>query len=132
MQINDGEIWAVQLTPDLYQPSGEPFMLFKASDNPWVSEIRGTGSGKYVTDGPFMYKENGKLKMIWSSFSEGNYQVFIAESDGGITGSWTHKKGEFEFDGGHAMIFKTLDGERMISLHAPNKAGLERAAFFKF
>ena len=33
------------------------------------------------------------------------------------------------FDGGHAMLFCRLDGERMISLHTPNKAGPERACF---
>jgi hypothetical protein len=30
------------------------------------------------------------------------------------------------------MIFESLEGKRMISLHSPNKAGLERAAFLEF
>ena len=132
VQINDGEIWAMPLSVDLSKPAGEPFMLFKASDNPWVSEIKGAGSGKYVTDGPFLYKENGKLKMIWSSFTDGNYQVLVVDNEGGIKGKWIHQKGKFEFDGGHAMIFNTLDGKRMISLHSPNKANFERATFYEY
>jgi hypothetical protein len=35
-------------------------------------------------------------------------------------------------DGGHAMLFETLDGVRMISLHAPNIAGAERAFFAEY
>lgn len=131
LQVNDGEIWATPLSSDLSRPAGEPFMLFRASDNPCVSEIQSPGSGKYVTDGPFLYRECGKLRMIWSSFSHGKYQVLIAESDS-IRGSWKHYESEFDFDGGHAMLFRTLSGERMISLHSPNKAPFERAVFLPY
>lgn len=130
-QIKNGEIWAMQLTSDLSEPADEPFLLFRASDNPQVTEINGKGSGDYVTDGPFLYNEDGLLKMIWSSFYKGDYQVLVAESTH-IKGEWTHKGGLFDFDGGHAMIFKTLQGERMISLHKPNATNKERAWFKKF
>lgn len=129
-QIKNGEICALQLSDDLTRPIGEPFLLFRASDNPNVSETR-SGNGKYVTDGPFLYTEDGKLNMIWSSFYKGKYQVLLAQSDS-IKGNWIHKEGRFDFDGGHAMIFKNLKGERMISLHAPNKIDLERAFFCKY
>ena len=131
LQVKDGEIWAMPLTDDLSASAGEPFMLFRASDAPDVTEIRGNGSGNYVTDGPFFYRENGKLKMIWSSFFKGRYVVLSAESDG-IRGEWKHNGSLFDFDGGHAMIFETLNGERTISLHSPNTAGLERPFFAKF
>ena len=84
-----------------------------------------------MTDGPFFYREDGKLKMIWSSFFEGRYLVLCAESDS-LRGKWTHKGSQFDFDGGHAMIFTTLEGNRMISLHSPNQTGLERAVFYEF
>lgn len=129
VQAGDGEIWAVELSHDLSSAIAEPFMLFKASDNPNVSELE-SGSGNYVTDGPFLYREGDKLKMIWSSFYEGRYLVIDAESDS-IKGEWHHSGSRFDFDGGHAMIFNTLSGERMIALHAPNKAGFERAMFHK-
>ena len=130
VQVKDGEIWAVALSEDLSHTVGEPFMLFRASDNQSVSELT-PGSGDYVTDGPFLYREDGKVKMIWSSFYGGRYLVLDAESDS-IKGKWTHGGSRFDFDGGHAMIFEDLDGKRMITLHAPNRIDEERAVFYQF
>ena len=130
VEIGNGEIWATELSFDLSRPVGEPFMLFRASDNPAVSELE-AGSGNYVTDGPFLFNDGGKVKMIWSSFYEGRYLVLEAESDS-LRGKWHHGGSRFDFDGGHAMIFDTLDGVKMISLHAPNTAGEERAHFYNF
>ena len=130
VQIGNGEIWASELSSDLSHTVGEPFLLFRASDNPSVSELE-AGSGNYVTDGPFLYREGERLKMIWSSFYEGRYLVLEAESDS-LRGEWRHGGSRFDFDGGHAMIFETLKGERMIALHSPNTAGEERAQFYRF
>ena len=130
VQIGDGEIHATELSEDLTRPVGEPFLLFKASDNPSVSELE-AGSGNYVTDGPFLYRDGDKVKMIWSSFYEGRYLVLSAESDS-IKDKWHHGGSQFDFDGGHAMVFETLDGKRKISLHAPNIPGEERAVFYDF
>ncbi|MBQ3571591.1 MAG: family 43 glycosylhydrolase [Clostridia bacterium] len=131
LQVKDGEICAMELSEDLSHAVGEPKVLFKASDNPCVNEIGEKGSGNYVTDGPFLFKEEGKLKMIWSSFYNGKYCVLEAQSDS-LFGEWTHCGSKFDFDGGHAMLFYTLEGERMISLHRPNTNNLERASFFKY
>ncbi|MBQ7344170.1 MAG: family 43 glycosylhydrolase [Clostridia bacterium] len=128
LQVKDGEIWAMELSRDLTHAVSEPFMLFRASDNPNVSELE-PGSGNYVTDGPFLYHDGDKLRMIWSSFYRGRYLVLDAESDS-IRGEWVHGGSRFGFDGGHAMIFTDLDGKRKISLHSPNKSDLERAAFY--
>ena len=131
LQVHDGEMCAQQLTDDLSSTVGEPFMLFKASEGKDVSELGKEGSGNYVTDGPFFYRENGALKMIWSSFNHGRYVVLSAESES-VKGPWKHNGSMFDFDGGHAMVFETLEGERMISLHSPNTANLERPFFYKF
>lgn len=130
VQVKNGEIWAVPLKEDLSAPAGEPVLLFKASENPCVSEYQ-VGKGTYVTDGPFLWHEGDKVKMIWSSFFGGRYIVLEAEADS-ILGPWTHGKSKYDFDGGHAMLFETLDGKRMISLHSPNTANLERAFFFEY
>ena len=129
-QIGDGEIWAMELSADLKAPAGEPFILFKASDNPNVSELNGH-SGVYVTDGPFLYNDDGKIKMMWSSFYKGRYLVLDAWSDS-LNGNWKHGGSRFDFDGGHAMIFTKLDGSVWLSLHSPNAANYERASFYKF
>ena len=132
LQVKDGEIWAMPLLPDLTAPAGEPFLLFRASDDPAVTEHH-VGSGNYVTDGPFLFRENEKLRMIWSSFHDNRYLVLEAESESGtLRGPWRHLGSRFPFDGGHAMLFETLDGTRMISLHSPNQAGAERALFLPY
>ncbi len=38
LQIKDGEVWAMPLLPDLSAPAEKPFLLFHASDNPFVTE----------------------------------------------------------------------------------------------
>lgn len=129
-QIGDGEIWAMELSDDLKKAVSEPFMLFRASDNPCVSELNGH-SGAYVTDGPFLYVDNGRLNMMWSSYYNGRYLVLDAWSDS-LGGEWKHGGSRYDFDGGHAMLFNRLDGVRMISLHSPNAVNKERAVFYKF
>ena len=127
-QIGDGEIWAMPLTADLKQPAGQPFLLFRASENPEVSHLK---EDAYVTDGPFLYTEDGKLVMIWSSFYRGRYLVLQASSTS-IDGNWMHGGSRFDFDGGHAMLFERFDGKRMISLHRPNTPNYERAFFYEY
>ena len=130
-QVGDGEICACRMSDDLTHAVEEPFLLFRASENSAVTPID-TGVGNYVTDGPFLYREGEKLRMIWSSFCEGRYLVLEAESDG-IRGKWTHYGRRFAFDGGHAMLFWTLEGKRMISLHSPDSPhGAERAFFAEY
>ena len=128
-QVENGEICAVELCDDLSRAVGDPFLLFRASDNPCVNPIDGEGK-KYVTDGPFLWRgEDGRIHMIWSSFTDGKYAVLEAESDC-LRGTWVHHGSKFPFDGGHAMLFQTLEGERKISLHSPNTPHDAERAFF--
>lgn len=126
VQCKDGEICAQELSEDLSKPVGKPFVLFKATDNPKSWTI---GSGNYVTDGPFLWKENGKVKMTWSSFLEnGKYGVFGATADS-LRGKWEHTPNVFDFDGGHGMLFYAFDGQRKFAVHSPNVPSNERAHF---
>ena len=129
-QVKNGEICALRLSDDLTHTVGEPFLLFRGSDNPNVSSV-GRKEAKYVTDGPFLFNENGKLNIIWSSFYKGNYQVLLAQGNS-LKDTWEHLEGRFDFDGGHAMLFNRLDGQRMISLHRPNVTDMERAYFAEY
>ena len=133
IQVGDGEICALPLAADLSAPAGEPILLFHATDNPDVEIAHSKEIDGYITDGPFLFREEGKLRMIWSSRAGGHYAVLLAESESGsVLGPWKHFGNRFAFDGGHAMLFYTLEGVRMISLHSPNAAGKERAVFFPF
>lgn len=132
VQCEDGEVVAIRLSQDLSKPIGEPFVLFKASDNPYVEPFSSKeGENCRVTDGPFLYKENGGLHMIWSSMSNGRYVVLEARTKE-LKGKWEHLKPRFTFDGGHAMLFTDLQGKRFFALHHPNNAPYERAIFIPY
>ena len=79
----------------------------------------------------FIRRSEPKLKMIWSSFSDGKYSVLEATADC-LRGKWEHFKPRFDFDGGHAMIFETFDHKKYVSLHQPNVSPYERAAFLPY
>ena len=69
--------------------------------------------------------------MIWSTFIGGKYAECLVKFEGGkLCTSFTHLPPLMSDDGGHGMIF---EGERglYLTLHTPNKSGLERPAFIK-
>ena len=136
IQIIDGTMEIVQLSEDLSKPVGEPQTLFKATDAPWVRSLKDAGGQwhGYITDGPSFHRlESGKLLMIWSSFGEERYAVGMAVSESGsVKGPWKQlPEPLFKKDGGHGMLFKTFEGQMMLTIHQPNGNGLERARFFK-
>jgi len=131
VQVEDGEICAIQLSNDLTHAVSDPFLLFRASEAPWVTDY---APGKYVTDGPFLYRaSNQDLLMIWSSFHNGDYALGIARSaSGSIQGAWEQlKEPLFSEDGGHGMVFRAFDGHLMLTLHQPNETTRERPVFFE-
>ena len=116
---------------DLSATKGEDQVLFTASEGSWVRPTTGIG---YITDGCFVHKtKSGKLLMIWSSNSASGYAVGTVISESGkIKGSWKHQEQRlFEKDGGHGMIFKTFEGDLVISLHQPNGRPNERMKLYK-
>ncbi len=131
VQCGAGEICAVELTKDLKDPVGEPRLLFRADEPSWVTPYHGPES--YVSDGPFLYRaENGELLMLWSSFQGESYVQAVARSDNGrLDGRWLHDPQPLaDFDSGHGMLFRTTEGQLILSLHTPNETPYERPAFF--
>lgn len=129
LQCENGEMCAVELTPDLSGTVGEPIVLFRAGDNPAVDSFSYKDFTKcMVTDGPFLFRKDGKIHMIWSSNANGKYAVLEATADT-LLGAWEHHSSRFDFDGGHAMLFQDLKGQRRICLHSPNAGPMERAVF---
>lgn len=128
-QILNGTVCFVELSEDLKNAVTEPVELFDAGS---FLKREASESCHNVTDGPFLYrKESGKLIMIWSTCAEGYIQCVAASDNGSVNGSWSHLKPVFEDDGGHGMIFKSLDGELMLTLHCPNVSHEEKPVFFK-
>ena len=136
-QIQNGAICALPLAKDLSKATGAPVTLFHAKDAPWsvpdTGDVVVAKGENYVTDGPFLFHEDGRLKMLWSSFAADGYAIGIAESrTGKLTGPWTQQKAPaFDF-GGHGMLFDVFDGTRYLVLHAPNTSGQERLRFVRW
>lgn len=132
VQIKDGTVEYVKLKDDLSATDGEPVRLFNGSDAPWAK--KSDQYGCTITDGPYLYRtKTGKLVMVWSSGSATGYTVGLAISESGrIAGPWRQQaEPVFRADGGHAMLFKRLDGQLMMILHQPNKTPLERAVIME-
>ncbi len=125
LEAGDGEVVAQKLSEDLKNVSGDPVVLFHASEAPWVGSISSGSITGNVTDAPFIYKlNNGELVMLWSSFTkDGRYAIGFAHSrSGSILGPWEQKAEPLNNDnGGHAMLFKDMKGRLMISYHSPNR-----------
>jgi glycerol dehydrogenase-like iron-containing ADH family enzyme/GH43 family beta-xylosidase len=138
-QIIDGEVVAVPLKKDLTGPAGEPVSLFAASEASWTAgvpwkvrhpEYEGDALS-YVTDGPFMVQNGDELIMLWSSRGPKGYAMGSAYSLNGLMGPWKQNDAlAFEEDGGHGMVFKTFEGQLMMTVHQPNQTPHERPKFF--
>lgn len=128
VQIKDGTFCLVQLSDDLKKIVTEPETILTASEAPWISPINGDC---YVTDGPFVYKmQDGSLMLVWSSFSDTGYTIGMAKSTSGINGPFVHMEEPlYKDDGGHAMIFESLDGKLLLAFHKPNELAKERPYF---
>ncbi len=136
VQVNDGEIWAIPLSPDLRRTTGEPRLLFRGSAGAWTKGLpRRDGSGledARVTDGPFVYQADQKnLFLLWSSIGRSGYALGVARSESGrIEGPWRQQaKPLLEEGRGHGMIFQTFDGRTYIAYHYPNDTPHERFHF---
>lgn len=135
-QVGNGRMMLAPLKEDLSGLAGEPQELFKATDystKPLVLDEQVRHRDR-VTDGPFLYRSpgSGRLFMIWSNVITGNgYVDILCESASGkVQGPWGNHKILFERDGGHGMLFKTLDGQLTLTLHQPNNSPMERMRFF--
>ena len=132
VQAGDGEILAMPLTEDLQAPAGNPFLLFRASEAAWSREIRqSSGITGHVTDGPFLWRrDDGALLCLWSGFSDQGYTLGMAVSDNGnIDGRFTQAGPVLTEEGGHGMLFRTLEGKVCLTFHSPNTHLLERPRF---
>lgn len=124
LQVQDGEICAIQLTSDLQKAVGEPVVLFHASDPQWANR----GTNFYLADGPFLYRtRRDDLLLLWCTGGNG-YCVAVARSETGtLAGPWNHDLPHLlPSNGGHGMVFRTFHDTLMFVCHRPNSSPHER------
>ena len=92
LQVVDGTMEAVPLSPDLSAADGPPMHLFRASSAPWLDARRtpSRAEATYVTDGPELFRtRDGHLLMLWSSYDHNRYVQTLARSvTGTLAGPW--------------------------------------------
>ena len=134
-----GEIWGAELTDDLTEIKGEPWLVFGSDESP-ISKatphrIKWEGKDylRYGSDAPWIQKlSGGSLLMTWSPYLHNNYVVLpVISRSGCIRGPWEHlPEPLFDQNGGHAMFFLDAEGRNIMCLHAPEANMLERAHLF--
>ena len=132
VQVGDGEICLGELNDD-FTSLERVEVLFHGSDAKWaVPHDEGKGVTGYVTDGPFLFKdEEGKLCMIWSSFSKEGYALGVARSEGGVHGPWKQEEEPLVKEGGgHGMVF-SFKGRRYLIVHIHNDEHLKERPFLR-
>lgn len=128
IQIIDGTIEYMPLTPDLRAAAGKPKTIFYGSSLPEMPHL--PAGEHYVTDGPFLYRtEAGVLLLLWSTILPTGYAECVARSENGkINGKFEHLPPLVTDDGGHGMLF-WKDGKLLLTFHSPNRTGEERPHF---
>jgi len=123
LQNWNGTIEKIELKPDLSGSIGEGKLLFRASESPWSREKDENGKDKpnKVTDGPYLFKTGtGRLGMIWTSWVYDVYTQGVAYSTSGtLDGPWVQEEKPITPPNfGHGMLFRTLDGKLLMSVHS--------------
>ena len=132
IQVTNGTFEAIRLKPDLSASVGEPILLFRASQAPWITTWDAKPDDKprvFVSDGPFFYRtKTGRLLMLWSSWQEdGQYAETVAYSlSGRLIGPWRQAAPLLTDNSGHGMIFTTFDGRLMLVVHHPTMSPQSR------
>ncbi len=138
LQNWNGTVESIRLKPDFSGTFGERDLLFTAFDSPWSREKHPDGSvtPNKVTDGPYVFKtQTGKLGMIWTSWTYGDYNQGVAYSESGkLEGPWVQEKDIITPPNfGHGMIFRTFDGKLLLCCHSHLQDGfrmIRQPAFF--
>lgn len=126
LQNWNGTVEKIRLKDDLSGTVGESTVLFRAFDSPWSREkyADGTIGPNKVTDGPWLFRTGtGRLGMLWTSWRFGDYTQGVAYSESGtLDGPWVQDSLPITPPNyGHSMLFRTLDGEWMMSVHSHAK-----------
>ena len=126
----DGSLFICELKSDLTGLVGKPKKVISGKYCGFSAEVRHDGKSGYVAEGPFLYEENGRIVLLWSTFTKAGYSVVKSVSNDGIWGEYIFEKIVFDKDGGHSMSFLDLQGKRVITFHQPNRINEERMQIF--
>lgn len=111
----DGSLFIVELTDDLTSRIGRPKKIVSGKYSGIAVKLEMETSG-YVAEAPWLYEENGKIFLLWSTIGKNGYTVVKSSSKSGIFGDYEIEKVLFNQDGGHCMRFTDFNGTNWITL----------------
>lgn len=126
----DGSLYICELKSDLTALAGKPKKIVSGKHCGFSVAVHHGGKSGYVAEGPFLYDENGKIVLLWSTFTQHGYAVVKSVSNNGIMGDYAFEKLLYDSDGGHSMSFVDWQGKRKLAFHRPNRTPEERMQFF--
>ena len=126
----DGSLYVCELTDDLTALLGKPKKIISGKYCGFSVEVHHGGKSGYVAEGPFLYEEDGKIVLLWSTFTQNGYAVVKSVSSNGVMGDYNFEKLLYDHDGGHSMSFVDFQGKRNLTFHRPNRAYEERMQYF--
>lgn len=122
----DGSLFIAELKDDLTDIAGTPKKIIGGKASGIAIEIGDEKARGYIAEGPWLYEENGKIVLLWSTIAKTGYTVVKSVSENGIFGEYVFEKIIFDHDGGHCMSFLDFGGNRRLVLHQPNISPQER------
>lgn len=126
----DGSLFIAELKEDLTELVGEPKKIISGKNSGIAVEVCGFGHRGYIAEGPWLYEEENKIVLLWSTLSATGYTVIRSVSEQGVYGEYVFDKILFDQDGGHCMRFIDLNGKNRLTLHQPNVTPEERMKLF--
>ena len=126
----DGSLYICELKHDLTALVGKPKKIISGKYCGFSVEVHHGGKSGYVAEGPFLYEEDGKIVLLWSTFTQNGYAVVKSVSSNGVMGDYVFEKLLYDHDGGHSMSFLDMQGRRILTFHQPNRPNAERMQYF--
>ena len=118
------------LTADLKNMLGKPKKIVSGKYCGFSKECKHHNGVKgCVAEGPFVLIEGKEIALYWSTYTEDGYCVVRSVADN-VFGEYQFDKLVFKKDGGHAMVFFSLEGKKYITFHQPNCSPDERMKVF--
>lgn len=131
-QSGDGTVQIIRLGKKLDVQIGEPYVMFRASQNSWSSAVDENGNKGFspTMEAPFMFDtDGGELGILFTTTIDGKEAIGVAytEKDHGLNGPW-HIEPQPLLAGnvGGAMLFNDYDGTLVMALHKDTVIGGEK------
>lgn len=118
LQNDDATVQIVRLGKQLVGRVGEPYVIFRASQNPWSSDTQGRASS--FMEAPFYFETlTGRRGILFTTVAGGEKAVGVAYTGDdaiGLDGPWRIDNEPLLTAGaGNAMLFKDYDGRTIMA-----------------